>query len=109
MQAPVQTPSLTAEQINARVRDLFGSPNLYWQIDKPAETLRLSGSLYHVIRNYRDAQGSDRFVYWPDYKVAGTIKNIVNAFRNAGINQVQVGGLYGITSGQVGCYRRLAH
>lgn len=44
----------------------------------------------------------DRFVFWPDYNVAGTINQIVKAFRAAGMNMVKVGELDQMTDGQAG-------
>lgn len=43
----------------------------------------------------------DQFVYWPDYKVAGTVRDIVNRFREAGINQVNVGTLFALSNGKI--------
>lgn len=100
---------LTADRISQLVQK-FNKPNRlteYWQLTNPNRYLTLAGSPRYVEKNYPNAQGVDRFVYWPDYKVAGTIKDIVNAFLNAGINQVQVGTLYSWSNGQIGCQPRM--
>lgn len=101
---------LTDEQINERVNSIQQLPNLsYWLVDKPSRASKLSLAMVYVNRNHPNAQGYDRFVYWPDYKVAGTINNIYNKFKAAGIEEVQVGTLYEMTKGQIGCYRRIAN
>jgi hypothetical protein len=96
--------ALTIETIN-RLADVYSKqPGIYWLVNAPARTVKLSNGLDYA---NPDAQGFDHFVFWPDYKVAGTIRNIVNKFRNAGINDVHVGTLYNMTNGNAGCYRRV--
>ncbi len=99
---------LSANQIIDYATRASQQPNTYWQIANPNRTLKLTGARAYVNKNYFDSQGYDRFVYWPDYRVAGTIRDIVNTFRDAGINQVQIGTLYNMSNGQIGCYRRTA-
>jgi len=41
-------------------------------------------------------------VYLPDYRIAGTISDIVQTLRNRGIFDIQVGELYEMTDGQLG-------
>jgi hypothetical protein len=96
---------LTEERIFKLVQK-YNKPenyNLYWSVTRPATHFMLSGSVFYVDRHYPNAEGSDRFVYWPDYKVAGTIKDIFFTFQFAGINQVHVGTLYSLSNGQIGC------
>lgn len=77
--------------------------NKYSLITNPRRTLVLSNAPNIVRKHYPNAQGADRFVYWPDYMVAGTIKDIVKSFQTKGINQVNVGTLYTMSNGQIGC------
>lgn len=91
---------LTAKQINQAVLRVQKYPDTYWQVENPDRTLKL-GSLTYVNRNYP-------IVYWPDFRVAGTIKDITDTFRNAGINRVQVGSLYTMSNGQIGCPLQIA-
>lgn len=107
MQNTYGVPKLTLDSINNQI-DVARRLNSYWQIRRPTRSLKLSGAYNFVINSYPNAQGYNRFVYWPDYRVAGTINNIVNGFKEAGINQVQVGSLYDMSRGQIGCYRRTA-
>ena len=95
---------LTVEQINRYVNAVSNASNLtYWQVDRPARTLKLTGAIAYVNKTHSNAQGYDRFVYWPDYRVAGSVNNIYNVFQNAGITEVQVGQLNDLTNGQIGC------
>lgn len=96
---------LTAERIQRLTGSALNTDS-YWQVASPGRNLKLSGASTYVARNYPNRQGYDRYVYWPDYRVAGIINDIVNAFLNAGITQVQVGSLYEMSNGKIGCYRR---
>jgi hypothetical protein len=97
---------LSADQIAELADYDHNNPGIYWQVDNVGRPIRLAGAINFVAVHYPNAQGYNRYVYWPDYKVAGTIKDIVNTFRNAGINKVNVGTLYDMTNGQIGCYRK---
>lgn len=97
---------LSAQKIKQLKQQFFDMPDIYWKVEKPNRTLKLSGSTRYVTKNHLYGHGYDRFVYWPDYKVAGKISDIVNAFRNAGIQQVEVGNLFGMSNGQLGCRPR---
>ncbi len=101
----MNVPQLTADRISQLVRRLNRPENFskYWQVTKPSRVLTFSNAPRYVEKTYPNAQGANRFVYWPDYKVAGTISDIVNTFQNAGINQVHVGTLYSMSNGQIGC------
>lgn len=95
--------ALTADRIHQLgLQTAARGPGNYWLVTKPRLNLKLTGAEQYVKRNFPNAQGIDRFVYWPDSRVAGTIRDIVNTFRNAGITSVQVGGLYLMTNGQFG-------
>lgn len=61
-------------------------PNTYWQINNPGRDLKLNSAANYVTKNYAGNQGFNRFVYWPQYLVAGTISDIANNFRAAGVN-----------------------
>lgn len=61
--------------------------NVYWQVTRPGRELKLTGALAYVARpgsQYAGRQGNQRFVYWPRYRVAGTVQDIVNNFRLSG-------------------------
>lgn len=60
-------------------------------------------SIRMVYELYGNRTGYDQVVFWPDYKVYGSIRNIIDIFRNSGINRFQVGSLYAMTNGQIGC------
>lgn len=98
---PIQGAPFTLERVNNLIKR-SSKANSYWQVTNPNKTLKLAGATVYVNRNYPNTQGYDRFVYWPDYRVAGTIRDIVTNFRNAGINNVTVGSLY-TSTGQLGC------
>lgn len=81
----------------------FNGPILYWRsANLHRSPLFLSNAAHFVAINFPNQIGYDRFVYWPDYQVTGTINDIVNRFRSAGINSVNIGTLYGMTQGQIG-------
>lgn len=62
------------------------------------QTLRQQGSLYD------GASASwDPVVYFSDYRISGTVEEIVDALRSSGINEVNVGELYLTSNGQNGC------
>lgn len=79
----------------------------YWRVDKikfPApikvSTLPLSGpNIQHVTL---DLSPENRFVYWPDYKVAGRIQDIAKFFISHSYPYVQVGELSRISNGELG-------
>ena len=87
-------------RLGKRAREA-GQRGSYWIINKPGRLLSLVGAQRYV-QMYPDAQGYDRFVYWPDYRVAGTVNNIIKTFRELGAHVVDVGALYQATQGQVG-------
>lgn len=93
-----------------RMKQVLNSgPNIYWHANNPSVTLRMTGPNMPSVKyiknrpEYANAQGFNRFVYWPDYRIAGTINDIYNLFANAGVSNVEVGQLHLMTNGQVGC------
>lgn len=84
-------------------------PNGYWILGAQQNPI-LGGRIYlqpheasqYVIERYAGRQGAERFVLWPDLRVAGTIKKIVEALRRAGFRTVPVGELYRLTDGRLG-------
>lgn len=104
------TDTLTTEKIQ-RAIDATNRQGLgtYWDVNRPTSTLKLSGAARYVnSKRLNPIDRFDQFVYWPDYKVAGTIRDIVRRFREAGINQVNVGTLYALSNGRIGCVARTA-
>ena len=93
---------LDAAAINRHAQNAAKTPGTFWKILQPSRTLKLSGAVNHVNRNWGNKVGSERFVYWPDYRVAGPVNAIYAAFRNAGVGQVSVGQLSQMTAGQAG-------
>lgn len=99
------TKSITGEDIeNAEKRILKQDAFLaYWKVTNPKSgTLRLSKAITYVTGTtpkghsgvtYHNAQGTDRLVYWVDYRVAGRISDIERIFREAGMVQVRTGAL----------------
>lgn len=79
-------------------------PFTYWQVSMPKRsTLSLTGALSYVKKMHDNPQNvEDIFVYWPDYRVAGTIGNIVHEFTEAGLNNVGVGELYHLSDNEYG-------
>lgn len=98
---PQQRPPLTPDSIVKRMNSV--RPGAYWQVNNPLATFLIKGAEDYVRQRYPNAQGFDRFVYWPDYRVAGTINDIYNRFAQAGVSHVIVGQLYTLSNGQVGC------
>lgn len=96
---------LTLDHINHAMINARSEPDIYWNINQPSVLLKLGGARNYVRINYPDAKLYNRFVYWPDYKVAGSIKDIFTKFYKAGINKVTVGSIYDMSNGEVGCYR----
>jgi hypothetical protein len=85
------------QQANSR------GPGAYWQIAAPNRSpLQLANSFQYVNTNFANRIGFDRFVYLPDYRVAGTINHIFNVLKDAGIKFVHVGDLYSMSNGQLG-------
>ena len=62
----------------------------YWQVAKPTRTLQLTGAVAYVNKNHANRQMNDHFVYWPNFRVAGTVSDIVNTFRAANIVSVDL-------------------
>jgi len=93
----------TIQSINTH-RDAAGrkGPNDYWQATNPPRPLKLTHAVRHVEQRHPNTQGINRFVYWPDYRVAGTISDILQVFQQAGYNTVQVGELNRMTGGLAG-------
>lgn len=53
-------------------------------------------------QNY-DGAAPEAVVYFPDYRINGTVSEIVNSLKLAGIYQVNVGALYRESNGKMGC------
>jgi hypothetical protein len=94
---------LTGEAIRNHAQKAANKgPVFYWQVNAPSKDLKLTGAIKYVNRYYPNVQGYNRFVYWPDYRVSGTISEIVRTFQQAGVNQVEVGALNELSNGQAG-------
>lgn len=89
------------EKYTRRVSN-YSVPDAYWIIMMPDKALLLTNALNYVARHYSGRQGYDMFVYWPDYRVAGTVSQIAQIFQEAGMRTVHVGELYQRTNGQLG-------
>ena len=97
------TQPLAVERINWYFQAATQSgSDVYWQVLKPPRTLKLTWAANYVGKIFPNFQGNYRFVYWPDYVVAGTIADIINTFQNAGLDQIRIGALYQLTNGQLG-------
>lgn len=92
--APAATQrALTTDAIQRHVAAAAkAGPGTFWQVSKPTRTLKLTGALAYVNKNFPGREGVNRFVYWPDFRVAGTVSDIVSAFRQAGVQNVTVNG-----------------
>lgn len=92
------------EIIENAKRDASSSrlPDIYWQVMKPNRTLTLKAAPAFVARSFPGRHGNDAFVYWPDYRVAGIVSDIVQIFREAGMKTVHVGELHRKTNGLLG-------
>ena len=97
---------LTLDRINHAMINARAQPNTYWNINMPNMLLKLGGARNYVRINHPNARSLNRFVYWPDYRVAGSIKDIFLKFHKAGVNKVTVGSIYNMTGGETGCYRK---
>ena len=84
-----QQRELTAQAIQDNIRRAQeeGS-NVYWQVAIPQRFLRLTpqSGVNYVRRKYTNAVGTGKFVYLPQYRVAGTAQDISDRFTRAGIN-----------------------
>ena len=60
-------------------------PDVYWTIAEPVTFLTLADANRHVFHNCPGREGYDRFVYWPKYRVAGTVDEIAQVFREEGV------------------------
>lgn len=96
--------SISLDRINSIIQDVNRQGNnVYWAIGNPGYTVNLADSVRDIMTYYRHEEGYERVVYWPDYKIYGKINSIVRILRNSGVNQVQVGSLYAMSNGQIGC------
>jgi len=85
-----------------KARVLQTSPKTYWRAVQGQATLQLKGAPRYVDAKYPNSEGYDRFVYWPDYRVAGSVSDIVRVFRERYYDNVNVGELNQLTQGQFG-------
>ncbi len=78
----------------------------FWKVEKPSQPLALSGARKFVAKHpmYESAQprSANNFIYYPDFRVAGTIQEIGNALYGAGITTMPVGALNAMTRGAFG-------
>jgi len=82
-----QVRMLTQEAIGRHIANAQkAGPLVYWQVARPARQLKLTGAITYVNRNFAAQPPDNRFVYWERYRVAGLVSDIVNAFRQAGVN-----------------------
>lgn len=73
----------------------------YWATSGHA-SYNLEDTLGRAPRYFSRKEGYNRFVFWPDYNVAGTIDEIFKTFQTAGMHTVKVGELDRMTHGEVG-------
>jgi len=71
-------------------------PEIYWNVMNPSDTVRLTDIL-----NSQDAPDRN-IIYWPDYKVFGTLVEIYNTFHLANETTINVGALYTLSDGLFG-------
>jgi hypothetical protein len=92
--APTATQrALTSEAIRRHAETASrAGPGVFWQVSRPTRTLKLTGAIAYVGKNYPGREGYNRFVYWPDFRVAGTVNEIYSAFRQAGVQNVSISG-----------------
>ncbi len=74
----------------------------YWLVSDPTRYVTLDLVNLGVDNEYLGAMNYDRFVYWPDYYVAGRVHEIVSRFRQAGVTNVHVGELHKLSNGKFG-------
>jgi len=60
----------------------------YWKVSNPQGALQLRGAVDYVQRRFPNAQGTDRFVYLQEWRVAGPASAISQALLQAGINTI---------------------
>ena len=78
--------ALTGELINRNTQKAIATgENAYWRVDNPGRQLQLSGAVRYVTKNFPNTLGAQRFVYWPTYRVVGSIEQIASAFQGAGV------------------------
>lgn len=81
-------------------RNLTTDPEIYWNVMNPYNTVRLTDIL-----NSQDASEMN-IIYWPDYKVFGTLDQIYITFHLADISSINVGVLYTLSDGSFGRAQR---
>jgi len=85
---------LTTDSITKHTASADGKgPYTYWQLDHPNRTLQLGSAVRYVNQNHSGLSGVSRFVYFPDYRVAGYADLIAQKFAAAGVTQINVTGL----------------
>jgi hypothetical protein len=72
----------------------------YWLIKEPSKYITTDLVHLGVDKVYLNAEEYDRFVFWPDFKVAGTVKELYEAFSQ--LLLVKIGELKKITHGNFG-------
>lgn len=83
-----QTKTLTREAIERHIASAQkAGPLEYWQVAKPTRRLKLTNAVNYVNQHpeYANAPADNHFVYWEQYRVVGTVNDIANAFRQAGV------------------------
>lgn len=90
---------LSSTDINRYSRAAGSEPNIYWEVTNPNNMISLSDATNYVYSNHPN----DRFVYWPDYHVAGPVSDIVNIFRRLNFRQTTNDGvLFRLSIGRLG-------
>ena len=90
---------LSRDDINTYSIDARSESNVYWEITNPTNKIRLSDATNYVYSNHPN----DRFVYWPDNRVAGSVSDIVNIFSGLGLRRFANDGiLFRLSNGRFG-------
>ena len=74
----------------------------YWLINNPTEYVTFDLVNLGVDKEYLSAADYDRFVFWPDYNIAGRIRDIVYRLKEAGVYAATVGELHRLTGKKAG-------
>ena len=81
----------------------------HWLVMRPNNYVTMDLTTLSVDESYLTASGADRFVFFPDYSVAGRIKDILNRFNEGGLSSVTVGALYNMSDRRLGSPQKTLH
>jgi hypothetical protein len=78
----------SSEKINNYIKNARRSKYRFWQIYKPSSLLELASANGFVNKALDLSSSYRQFVYWPTYRVAGTVNDIINLFKREGVYEV---------------------